>query len=225
MVGFENRIFRKSFSFDRKKAALTTEIHFCSYFHFKWFPELRRAKRAHRRAKGERERERRISRTCKGRTIALSIGILPSHRSRSREALRRSRLRLRRAISPVVEPSRLSLFLLLSIWPDLMIFFSGFCLCFYIEEWMILHICLATEKLWENVTGFDEFFFLGFVGVSVLRNEWYNIFVWQPRKCEQQVENMFSMVFLRTQSNTRKYFSKHFLKCNQTHENIFLSGK
>ena len=31
--------------------------------------------------------------------------------------------------------------------------------------------------------------------------------------------------FLRTQPNTRKYFLKHFLKCNQTHENIFLSGK
>ena len=45
------------------------------------------------------------------------------------------------------------------------------------------------------------------------------------RKCEQQVENVFSMVFSKTQLNIRKYFSKHFLKCNQTHENIFLSGK
>ena len=146
--------------------------------------------------------------------------ILPSRRSRSREAPRRSQ--------PLVEPNCLSLFLLLSIWPDLMIFFSGFCLCFCIEEWMILYIRLATKKMWENVTGFDRiwwFFFLGFVCVSVLRNEWYYIFVWQPRKCDQQVENVFSMVFLITQPNTRKYFSKHFLKCNQTHENIFLSGK
>ena len=46
LVGFENRIFWKSFSFNRKKEALTTEIHFRSYFHFKWFSE------------GERERER-----------------------------------------------------------------------------------------------------------------------------------------------------------------------
>ena len=45
------------------------------------------------------------------------------------------------------------------------------------------------------------------------------------RKCEQQVENVFSMVFSRTQPNIRKYFLKHLLKCNQTHENIFLSGK
>ena len=64
-------------------------------------------------------------------------------------------------------------------------FFSRFCLCFCIEEWMKLYICLATKKMWENV---------------------------------------FSMVFSRTQPNTRKYFSKHFLKCNQTHENIFLFG-
>ena len=45
------------------------------------------------------------------------------------------------------------------------------------------------------------------------------------RKCKQQVENVFSMVFSRTQPNIRKYFPKYFLKCNQTHENIFLSGK
>ena len=45
------------------------------------------------------------------------------------------------------------------------------------------------------------------------------------RKCEQQVENVFSMVFSRTPPNIRKYFSKHFLKCNQIHENIFLFGK
>ena len=74
----------------------------------------------------------------------------------------------------------------------------------------------------REVFEFDDFF-LGFV--CVLRNEWYYIFVWQPRKYEQQVENVFSMVFSRTQPNIRKFFSKIFLKCNQTHENIFLSGK
>ena len=63
----------------------------------------------------------------------------------------------------------------------------------------------------REVSGFDDFF-LGFV--CVLRNEWYYIFVWQPRKCEQQVENVFSMVFSRTQPNIRKYFLKHFLKGN-----------
>ena len=143
----------------------------------------------------------------------MPIAISPSRRTRSREAPRQSQ--------PLAEPSRLSLFLLLSIWPDLMIFFSRFCLCFCIEEWIILYIRLATEKMWPDFM----IFFLGFVCVSVLRNEWYYIFVWQSRKCDQQVENVFSMVFSRTQPNTRKYFSKHFLKYNQTHENIFLFGK
>ena len=95
--------------------------------------------------------------------------------SRSREAPRRSQ--------PLVESSRLSLFLFLSIWPNLMIFFLGFVcvsvlrnewyyifvwqprkcdriwwffsrfyLCFCIEEWMILYIRLATEKMWENLS-------------------------------------------------------------------------
>ena len=94
----------------------------------------RRERKKSPHAERERERGRTISQTCKGRKIAPSIAISPSHRSQSREAQRRSRLRLHCAISPLVEPSRLSLFLLLSIWPNLMIFFSGFCLCFCIEE-------------------------------------------------------------------------------------------
>ena len=72
-----------------------------------------------------------------------------------------------------------------------------------------------------------EFFFLGVICVSGLRNE-IIIFVWQRRnlrKCEQEVENVFSMVFSSTQPNTRKYFSQYFPKYNQTLENIFLSGK
>ena len=60
-----------------------------------------------------------------------------------------------------------------------------------------------------NLTGFDDFF-LGFVCVSVLRNEWYYIFFWQLRKCEQQVENVFSMVFSRTQSIPKNIFRNIF---------------
>ena len=41
-VGPENRIFRKLISVDPKKKALTTEMNFCSYFHFKWIPERER---------------------------------------------------------------------------------------------------------------------------------------------------------------------------------------
>ena len=189
-----------------------------------------------------------ISRNTAPIVISQSVNRdLAKHWSRSREALRRlqsclradhdrstaprdlafaSAARSRPLSNPVTSLS--SFFSQFDrIW-RFFFFFPGFCLRFCIEEWMILYICLATEKMWENVTGFDRiwwFFFLGFVCVSVLRNECYYIFVWQPRKCEQQVENVFSMVFSRTQPNTRKYFSKHFLKCNQTHKNIFLSGK
>ena len=64
------------------------------------------------------------------------------------------------------------------------------------------------------------FVFLGMNDIMYSFGNWENV-----RKCEQQVENVFSMVFSRTQPNIRKYFPKHFLKCNQTHENIFLFRK
>ena len=46
LVGPENRIFRKLISVDWKKKALTTEMNFRSYFHFKWIPEREREKHA-----------------------------------------------------------------------------------------------------------------------------------------------------------------------------------
>ena len=73
----------------------------------------------------------------------------------------------------------------------------------------------------REVSGFDDFF-LGFV--CVLRNEWYYIFVWQPRKCEKMWETsrkcvfygifknttkhqkIFFETFFEMQLNTRKYF-------------------
>ena len=64
------------------------------------------------------------------------------------------------------------------------------------------------------------FVFLGINDIMCLFGSWENV-----RKCEQQVENVFSMVFSRIQPNIRKYFPKIFLKCNQTHENIFFSEK
>ena len=72
-----------------------------------------------------------------------------------------------------------------------------------------------------------NFFFLGVICVSGLRNEIIYLFGSREnlRKCEQEVENVFSMVFSTTQPNTRKYFSQYFPKYNQILENIFLSGK
>ena len=161
LAATENRIFWKMksvwpkfYSFDPKMV-----LHF--HFTFKPFPG--HAQKRERERAREREKERREIRE------PLLMTDCANHRSRSREASRQSRSRLR------ADRDHAKCL-------DLMIFF----------------------------------FLLGFVCVSVLRNEWYYIFVWQSRKCDQQVESVFSMVFSRTQPNTRKYFSKHFLKCNQT---------
>ena len=81
-----------------------------------------------------------------------------------------------------------------------------------------------------NVIEFDDFFFFFwfcFFCISLFRNNIIYLFgSWENvRKCEQQGENMFSIVFSRTQPNTKKYFSKYFLKCHQSLENIFFSEK
>ena len=64
------------------------------------------------------------------------------------------------------------------------------------------------------------FEFLVMNDIMCLFGSWENV-----RKCMQQVEHVFSMVFSRIQPNIRKYFPNFFLKCNQTHENIFFSEK
>ena len=73
-------------------------------------------------------------------------------------------------------------------------FFSQFDRIWWIVFCWVLFLCLSIEK-------------------------WYYIFVWKLRKCEEQVENVFSILFSATQPNTRKYFPKHFLECNQILEN------
>ena len=110
----------------------------------------------------------------------------------------RSRLRLRRAILPLDRTqSPLSL----------SSFFSQFDRIWWIFFFFFFGFCF----FW--VCGLRNY-------IIYLFGSWENV-----RKCEQQVENVFSIVFSRTQPNTRKYFPKHFLKCNQTLENIFLSWK
>ena len=53
-------------------------------------------------------------------------------------------------------------------WPDLMNFFSEFCF-----------FCISV------LTGFDEFFSWVLFILCFCIEEWYYIFVWQLRKCEQ----------------------------------------
>ena len=99
-------------------------------------------------------------------------------------------------------------------------FFSGFCLCFCIEEWMILYICLATEKMWENVIGFDDFFF-GFC-LCFCIEEWMIFYIrlaiekmWATsRKCvfygifknTTKHQKIFFEIFFEMQPNTWKHF-------------------
>ena len=49
------------------------------------------------------------------------------------------------------------------------------------------------------------YFFLSFVCVSILRNEWYYIFVWQLRKCEKMWATSRKCVFYGIFKNTTKH--------------------
>ena len=80
------------------------------------------------------------------------------------------------------------------------------------------------DRNWEMV-GFWWIFFGWVLFLCLSIEKWYYIFIWKLRKCEEQEENVFSILFSATQPNTRKYFPKHFLECNQTLENIFLFQK
>ena len=62
---------------------------------------------------------------------------------------------------------------------------------------------------------------LDFVGVDFVGVD--DIFVWKLRKCKKHDKIGFFRAFSRIQPNTRKYFPKNILECNQTLENIFLS--
>ena len=157
-------VWLKFYSFDPE-----TVLHF--HFTFKLFLGHAQKRERVREREREREKERKESRepllmTDRATRKAELAEIVQSfdrwdhlpRSPRSREAPRRSRSRLRadrnraKCRSRSRKGLRLSLFLILSIWLDLIFFFSGFCLCFYIEEWMILYIRFATEKMWENVS-------------------------------------------------------------------------
>ena len=85
--------------------------------------------------------------------------------------------------------------------------------------------CFSLFLLLSIWPDFMNFFCLVLFFLFLSIEKWYYIFVWKLRKCEQQVENVFSIIFSRTQPNTKKYFSKYFLKCHQSLENIFFSEK
>ena len=137
-----------------------------------------------------------------------------THTQREREIALRSHHEPRAQITPSTSPRSHPKIAPISLFPDLVppssidtdlsltlsSFFSQFDRIWWIFFGWVLFLYLSIEK-------------------------WCYIFVWKLRKCEEQKENVFSILFSATQPNTRKYFSNHFLECNQTLENIFLSRK
>ena len=81
-----------------------------------------------------------------------------------------------------------------------------------------LFLSLDRSIMWFWFFCFDSFvsFCVYILRFSII------IFVWILGKCEKPDKNVFSRAFSRTQPNTKKYLSKHFLECNQTLENVFL---
>ena len=84
-----------------------------------------------------------------------------------------------------------------------------------------------TEIAIEKWLGFDEFYqiwwiFFGWVLFLCLSIEkWYYIFVWKLRKCEEQEENVFSILFSVTQPNTRKYFFRKYFEMQPNTKKYF----
>ena len=190
MVSFENRIFRKSFSFDQKFTPLTRKWFYAFIFTSKYFRKIERKlseRETRLRAEGEREREEEprklivldpdrrpwprrwivLDPDCRPRSRRTPKPIVldPDHRPRSRSRLRtdrdRSTNRLR-TISPLVEPSR--------------------------------------DRIMN-------FFFLGFICVSGLRNEIIYLFgSWENlRKCEKMWVISRKCVFYGIFNNTTKH--------------------
>ena len=86
------------------------------------------------------------------------------------------------------------------------------------------NLSLSLKSLSHNWSCDFDFFVLIFVSLIVYIS-WFSviIFVWILRKCEKYDKNGFFRAFSETQPNTRKYFPKYFLECNQTLENILHS--
>ena len=90
-------------------------------------------------------------------------------------------------VASTTRSRRLSLFLLLSIWPDLMnFFFLGFVSFVFLYWGMILYICLEAEKMWATSRKYV----------------FYGIF-----KNTTKHQKIFFKTFFEMQPNTWKYFT------------------
>ena len=205
------------------------ENDFCFHFHFKWFPALENRRERERESKkialSEQEynqiaseqddRTTPIVQTHPCRTQSPIIEIIspfPDNAQRERqrkkgEWVERSSHHRRDRLAIVLEPTRTRL-PTNPLAPH--------------RSHRADEPTILTNPFIKPTTPMNGFSFTQTVPLMIF---FLLGFVWKLRKCEHQVENVFSLLFSRIQSNTRKYFPKHFLKCNQILENIFLSRK
>ena len=194
LFAYEKWIFRKRILVDRKIKAFDPKNIFCQNFTFKSFPKTRK----------ERKRERKDSQTCKQR-----------ERERSRQSDCRPHP-LHATVRSRHEPMNWSTHLVhrrdraMNPQTDRPIPHP---------HWRTHELIAPRLVLW-----FWFFFVLIFVSCVVYMLQLsVIIFVWILRKCEKHDKNGFSRAFSAKQPNTRKYFPKYFLECNQTLENILYS--
>ena len=135
LAATENRISWKWFQFDRNFTSLTRKWFYTFILPSNHFRVTRKRERESER-KREREKERRESRDCPKPSSSISSTDITGTAPIARYAdcadcdLAFASIAIARSVR---------------IW---WFFFSGFCLCF--EEWMILYIHLATEKMWAT---------------------------------------------------------------------------
>ena len=197
LVGPENRIFRKLISVDPKKKALTKEMNFCSYFHFKWIPERERERESVRGRRTHSPSSSPLRSQAPASSIVIwdcdltpLIAISPSRR-RSRSCLRVDRNRRVISQDRVVHHDL--------AFTSIAILRSGAVLREIAIDDVVVRLELAKHRAVEPSQASSVN--LGFVRVFL------------------------DLSFPSSFPNTRKYFSKNLWKCNQTLENIFLSEK
>ena len=192
LVGPENRIFRKLIFVDPKKKALTTEMNFRSYFHFKWIPQR------------EREREKNALTELQSAPFASTSAVDCDLRSWSHAVIAispsrrwsRSRLRAERNRRVILQDRVVDHDL---AFASIAISRSGAVLRKIAIDDVVVELELAKHRAVEPSQASSVN--LGFVHIFL------------------------GLSFPSSFPNTRKYFSENLWKCNQTHENIFLSEK
>ena len=178
LAATENRISRKWFQFDRNFTHLTRKWFYIFILPSNHFRVTRKRERE-REKKREREKERRARRDRPKLRLPRSFAEIV-HRDCEALGSHKALIVIAIAITRSTAPITIT------------------------RSTAPIAILPSRRSRSHEVSGFDDFF-LGFVCVSVLRNEWYYIFVWQPRKCEKIWATSRKCVFYGIFKNTTKH--------------------